>query len=168
MDHPITSFASPAGWLTAVLRPAGTLDGAAAALLRLLADLSATADMVVVDLAAARVRNVQAFADALRLPSARLARRGRCLLLANMPPALERVVQTGGMPAAVLPADAVPAPAYKRESLGAWRDSSVGADPAGSRCPGEVGRDRDEVGTSPAAHRAPTPALPTGSGRPAA
>jgi len=79
MDHRSTrpvsrdrkhAAASPAGWLTAVLRPAGTLDGAAAALLRLLADLSATADMVVVDLAAARVRNVQAFADALRLPLA--------------------------------------------------------------------------------------------------
>jgi hypothetical protein len=110
MDHPITrAAASPAGWLTAVLRPAGTLDGAGAEeLLRLLADLSATADLVVVDLAAARVREVRAFAGALRLPSARLARRGRCLLLANMPTALERVVRTGGMPAAVLPADAVP------------------------------------------------------------
>jgi hypothetical protein len=135
MDHRITSpasrdpdHASPTGWLTAVLRPAGTLDGAAAdALLRLLADLSTTADMVVVDLAAARVRHLPAFADGLRLPSARLARRGRCLLLANMPSALERVVRTAGMPAAVLPADAVPAPAEKRESLGARRDSPVGA-----------------------------------------
>jgi anti-anti-sigma regulatory factor len=113
MDHPITRAAtSPTGWLTAVLRPAGTLDGAGAGeLLRLLADLSATADMVVVDLAAARVRDVQAFAGALRLPAARLARRGRCLLLVNMPPALERIVRTGGMPAAVLPAGGVPAPA---------------------------------------------------------
>jgi anti-anti-sigma regulatory factor len=113
MDYPITrAAASPTGWLTAVLRPAGTLDGAGVEeLLRLLADLSATADMVVIDLAAARVRDARAFAGALRLPSARLARRGRCLLLANTPPALERVVRTGGMPVAVLPAGGVPAPA---------------------------------------------------------
>ena len=47
--------------------------------------------------------------------------------MANMPRALERVVRTAGMPAAVLPADAVPGPVEKRESFGARRDSPGGA-----------------------------------------
>jgi hypothetical protein len=45
-----TATSPSRGWLTAVLRPAGTLDNAStAALGALLADLSAAADMVVVD-----------------------------------------------------------------------------------------------------------------------
>jgi hypothetical protein len=63
--------ARPRGWLTAVLRPAGTVDGAfAAAIGRSLADLSATADMVVVDLDAAQLPDAEAFVDLLRLPGA--------------------------------------------------------------------------------------------------
>jgi hypothetical protein len=97
------------GWLTAVLRPAGTLEGAAAAAFgRALRALSATADMVVVDLDAARIPDVAAFADTLRVSAERLARPGRCLLLANLPRALERAVQAAGVPAATLAADAVP------------------------------------------------------------
>jgi hypothetical protein len=45
-----TATSPSRGWLTAVLRPAGTLDNlSTAALGALLADLSAAADMVVVD-----------------------------------------------------------------------------------------------------------------------
>ncbi len=42
--------------------------------------------------------------DALRLPAARLARPGRCLLLANAPRTLERAIQAAGVPAATLSA----------------------------------------------------------------
>jgi hypothetical protein len=100
------------GWLTAVLRPAGTLDGASAAAFgRLVADLSTTADMVVVDLDATRIPDVTTFVDALRPAAARLAVPGKCLLLANAPRALEHAVSLAGVPAATLAADAVPTPA---------------------------------------------------------
>jgi hypothetical protein len=114
IDHPAvdTGPAQHDGWLTAVLRPAGKLDGAtAAAFGRSLRDLSATVDMVVVDLDAARITDVPAFVAALRLPAARLARPGRCLLLANVPRALERAVRAAGVPAATLAIDAAPDPA---------------------------------------------------------
>jgi hypothetical protein len=94
--------ARPRGWLTAVLRPAGTVDGAfAAAIGRSLADLSATADMVVVDLDAAQLPDAEAFVDLLRLPAGRLASSGKCLLLLNVPDALEHAVHMAAVPAAV-------------------------------------------------------------------
>ncbi|HYY82765.1 MAG TPA: hypothetical protein VFD04_26775, partial [Actinomycetes bacterium] len=93
-------------------RPAGTLDRAASAALgRSLADASATADMVVVDLSAARVENLGAFVGALRLPAARLARPGHCLLLTGVSPTLQHAVEAAGVAAATLPADALPTPA---------------------------------------------------------
>jgi hypothetical protein len=96
------------GWLTAVLRPAGTLDGASAAAFgRLLGDLSATADMVVVDLDATRIPNPAAFVETLRSAAARLAGPGKCLLLANAPIALEVAVSLAGVPAATLAANTV-------------------------------------------------------------
>ena len=82
-DHPAPTHPRSKGWLTAVLRPAGTLDDTAFG--RLLAELSATADMVVVDLDAVRIPSLAAFLDALRPAAARLARPGRCLLLVNAP-----------------------------------------------------------------------------------
>jgi hypothetical protein len=99
----------PRGWLTAILRPAGTLDAASAATFgRLLADLSANADMVVVDLDATRVPDLAAFVDALRPGAARLAAPGRCLLLANASIALEHAVSLAGVPAATMAAGAGP------------------------------------------------------------
>jgi hypothetical protein len=65
-DHPAAcapTHPQSKGWLTAVLRPAGTLDDTAFG--RLLAELSATADMVVVDLDAVRIPNLAAFLDAV-------------------------------------------------------------------------------------------------------
>jgi anti-anti-sigma regulatory factor len=113
------------GWLTAVLRPAGTLDGAAAAAFgRSLRALSATADMVVVDLDAARIPDLAAFVALLRLPAARLARPGRCLLLANVADAVERAVRAAGVPAATLAADAVPGAAQPASGSPASRSST--------------------------------------------
>jgi anti-anti-sigma regulatory factor len=109
------SSPSPA-WLTAVLRPAGTLDGASAAAFgRLLDDLSATADMIVVDLDATRILDLAAFVGALWPAAARLAGPGKCLLLLNIPDALEHAVSVTGVPAATLAADAVPIPAHPHE-----------------------------------------------------
>jgi hypothetical protein len=111
-DHPAAcapTHPQSKGWLTAVLRPAGTLDDTAFG--RLLAELSATADMVVVDLDAVRIPNLAAFLDALRPAAARLARPGRCLLLVNAPGALEHALLVADVPAATLAADTMRPPA---------------------------------------------------------
>jgi hypothetical protein len=94
-------------------RPAGTLDDTAFG--RLLAELSATADMVVVDLDAVRIPNLAAFLDALRPAAARLARPGRCLLLVNAPGALEHALLVADVPAATLAANTMrpPAPSHR-------------------------------------------------------
>jgi hypothetical protein len=116
-----TASSQVAGWLTTVLRPAGTLDGvSAAAFGRLLTDLSATADMVVVDLDAAHIPNLAAFVNALWPAATRLAGPGKCLLLVNAPPALEHAVSLAGIPAAALAPDAVPTLAQpQKDELGA-------------------------------------------------
>jgi hypothetical protein len=112
-DHPAPTHPQSKGWLTAVLRPAGTLDDTAFG--RLLAELSATADMVVVDLDATRILDLAAFLDALRPAAARLARPGRCLLLVNAPGALEHALLVADVPAATLAADTMrpPAPSHR-------------------------------------------------------
>jgi hypothetical protein len=107
-----TATSPSRGWLTAVLRPAGTLDNAStAALGALLANLSAAADMVVVDLDATRIPDLAAFVDALRPAAARLAGPGTCLLVVNAPSALEHALQIVDVPAATLAADTVLTPA---------------------------------------------------------
>ena len=117
------------GWLTAVLRPAGTVDGAfAAAIARSLAQLSATADMVVVDLDAAQLPDAEAFVDLLRLPAARLAGPGKCLLLLNIPDALEHAVHMAGVPTAAVAAAVPTRPGYAETA----RPPPVAATP--SRC----------------------------------
>ena len=96
------------GWLTAVLRPAGTLDGASAdAFGRLLSELSATADMVVFDLDATRLPDLATFVETLWPAAACLAGPGKCLLLANAPIALEIAVSEAGLPAATVAAGSV-------------------------------------------------------------
>jgi hypothetical protein len=64
-DHPAPTHPRSKGWLTGVLRPAGTLDDTAFG--RLLAELSATADMVIVHLDAVRIPNLAA--DTMRPPA---------------------------------------------------------------------------------------------------
>jgi hypothetical protein len=96
-------------WLTAVLRPAGTLAAAFAdAVAQTIDELSRTADMVVVDLEAAQIPDAEAFANRLRPPAARLASVGKCLLLLNLPQALVHAVQAADVPAVALPADVDP------------------------------------------------------------
>jgi hypothetical protein len=105
-DRRLTADPPLDGWLTAVLRPAGPLDGAAAAAFgQLLSDLSATADMVVVDLAATSIPDPAAFVATLWPAAARLAGPGKCLLLLNLPDTLQRAVHMAGVPAASLAFD---------------------------------------------------------------
>lgn len=106
---PAASARLPSRWLTAVLRPAGTLDDAGFG--RLLAELSVTADMVVVDLEAVRIPDLAAFIAALRPAALRLARPGRCLLLVNAPSALEHALDVADLPAAILAAGTMLPPA---------------------------------------------------------
>jgi hypothetical protein len=108
-DHTAIARSRSRGWLTAVLRPAGALDPAAFG--RLLAALSATADMVVVDLDAVRIPNLAAFIDALRPAAAHLARPSRCLLLVNAPSALQHALDVADLPAATLAAGTMLPPA---------------------------------------------------------
>jgi hypothetical protein len=77
------------GWLTSVLRPAGTLDTAAAwRLTRALTTLAPSSDMIVVDLTATRVPVPGQLAAALRAPARQLTGAGRCLLLVGAAPDL--------------------------------------------------------------------------------
>ena len=70
------------GWLTAVLRPAGSLDTSRVALLvQALTALAASSDMLIVDLTATTVPDPQQLAMALRGPAQRFAAPEKCLLL---------------------------------------------------------------------------------------
>ena len=94
------------GWLTITLRPAGVLDSSALGTLSCsLDDLAAVADMLVVDLDAARVTEPAALCAALRDPAWRLARPGRCLLLVNVTAEVDTAVRDAGLPVATLPAN---------------------------------------------------------------
>jgi hypothetical protein len=125
-----TATAPSPGWLTAVLRPAGPLDSVStAAFGRLLTDLSATADMVVVDLDATRISNLAAFVDALWPAATHLAGPGRCLLLANAPTALEHAVNLAGVPAAILAADSSIAPGALGHRVGRGEAACHGGEP---------------------------------------
>jgi hypothetical protein len=81
--------AGPDHWLTAVLRPAGTLAGAAMdRFVDSLTALAGGASLVVVDLTAASIPEPDAFAEALRLPGGLLSEPDRCLLLVGADQAL--------------------------------------------------------------------------------
>jgi hypothetical protein len=70
-------------WLTANVRPAGSFGRSDAGRLRALLDaLSACASLVVLDLAAARLRSGRA-AEAIDEAAAAMERRGGCLLCVN-------------------------------------------------------------------------------------
>lgn len=78
-----------AGWLTTVLRPAGSLDRAARRRLsKALDHLAASCDMVIIDLTATQVSAPRALARNLRAPALKLQRAGLCLLLVGAPPGL--------------------------------------------------------------------------------
>ena len=92
-------------WLTAVLRPAGTLAGAAMdRFVDSLTALAGSASLVVVDLAAAAVPEPDAFARALRLPGGLLSGPDRCLLLVGADGALLSALDRCGAQIATLEA----------------------------------------------------------------
>jgi hypothetical protein len=151
-----TATSPSRGWLTAVLRPAGTLDSAStAALGALLAGLSAAADMVVVDLDATRIPDLAAFVDALRPAAARLAGPGTCLLVVNAPSALEHALQIVDVPAATLAADPalIPAQAHVVRPAASGRSGPRPRERSGPAAPGRAvagrpprpGRPRDRA-----------------------
>jgi hypothetical protein len=95
----------PGLWLTAVLRPAGKLAGAA--MVRLVDSLTAlagNASLVVVDLAAASIPEPEAFAQALRLPGRLLSGPDRCLLLVGADKPLLSALDDSGAQIATLDA----------------------------------------------------------------
>lgn len=101
-------------WLTTILRPAGPLDGAAARKVgAALGCLAAASDMIVVDLAAAGVRDPRALARALREPAGEMQRAGRCLLVIGAVPGLTAEFDRAAVPVVTLAADAVPGPAAR-------------------------------------------------------
>jgi hypothetical protein len=106
-------FAAPASeqaWLTAVLRPAGSLDQAAVRRLgAALGPLVAASDMVLLDLTAADIRNPRALARALSGPAAGFERAGRCLLVVGASPALTAELDRAAVAVATLAANALPA-----------------------------------------------------------
>jgi hypothetical protein len=108
--HPAAARGEQA-WLTTILRPAGSLDRAAARRLgAALGHLAAASDMIIVDLAAA-VRDPRALARALREPAVEIQRAGRCLLVVGAAPWLTAELDRAEVPVVTLAADAVPGPA---------------------------------------------------------
>jgi hypothetical protein len=99
-------------WLTAILRPAGTLDRAALrGLSESLGHLTGSSNMVIVDLTAAVVGSPRTFARDLRAPARRFEETGQCLLLLGASPELSAELDRHAVPVITLPADAPPPPA---------------------------------------------------------
>jgi hypothetical protein len=97
-------------WLTTVLRPAGSLDRAAAGRLGpALHALAAASDLVLLDLSAAEVRNPRALAAALRAPAAAFAETGRCLLVTGADAALTAELERAEILALTVAGDALAA-----------------------------------------------------------
>ncbi len=97
------------GWLTTILRPAGSLDRSV--LRRLSESLSHLADcsnMVVIDLTAASVVNPRTFARELLPPALAFERAGQCLLLVGASTALTAELDRAAVPVVTLAADALP------------------------------------------------------------
>jgi hypothetical protein len=98
-------------WLTAILRPAGTLDKAALrGLSESLGHLAATSNMVIVDLTAAVVASPRTFARDLRAPARTFEEAGQCLLLLGASPALTAELDRLAVPVITLAADTPPPP----------------------------------------------------------
>ena len=96
-------------WLTAILRPAGALDGPAACrLCESLGHLAACSDMVVVNLTASSVRCPRALAKRLLAPARRFDQAGRCLLVIGASAELAAELERNAVPVVTLAADALP------------------------------------------------------------
>jgi hypothetical protein len=98
-------------WLTAILRPAGTLDKTALrGLSESLGHLAASTNMVIVDLTAAVVADPRTFARDLRVPARTFEEAGQCLLLLGASPALTAELDRHAVPVITLAADTPPPP----------------------------------------------------------
>jgi hypothetical protein len=99
-------------WLTAILRPAGSLDQAA---LRGLSDslghLATSSNMVIIDLTAAVVGQPGAFARDLLAPARLFEQAGQCLLLLGASPELTAALDRYQVPVVTVAADSPTPPA---------------------------------------------------------
>jgi hypothetical protein len=96
-------------WLTAILRPAGSLDRAAQrGLCESLGHLAGSSNMVIVDLTAAVVGKAGAFARDLLAPARAFERAGQCLLLLGASPELTAALDRYAVPVVTLAGDALP------------------------------------------------------------
>ena len=96
-------------WLTAILRPAGTMDRAAVrGLSESLGHLASSSNMIIVDLTAAVVVKPGAFARDLLAPARAFERAGRCLLLLGASPELTAALDRYAVPVVTLAADSIP------------------------------------------------------------
>jgi len=96
-------------WLTAILRPAGTMDRAALrGLSESLGHLASSSNMIIVDLTAAVVGKPGAFARDLLAPARLFERTGQCLLLVGASPELTAALDRYAVPVVTLAADSIP------------------------------------------------------------
>ena len=96
-------------WLTAILRPAGSMDRAALrGLIESLGHLASSSNMIIVDLTAAVVARPGAFARDLLAPARLFERAGQCLLLLGASPELTAALDRYAVPVVTLAADSLP------------------------------------------------------------
>ena len=96
-------------WLTAILRPAGSMDRAALrGLCESLGHLASSSNMIIVDLTAAVVCKPGAFARDLLAPARLFERAGQCLLLLGASPELTAALDRYAVPVVTLAADSLP------------------------------------------------------------
>ena len=96
-------------WLTAILRPAGSMDRAALrGLIESLGHLASSSNMIIVDLTAAVVGKPGAFARDLLAPARAFERAGQCLLLLGASPELTAALDRYAVPVVTLAADSLP------------------------------------------------------------
>ena len=106
---PANTAADEGRWLTAILRPAGTLDRAALrGLTESLGHLAGSSNMVIVDVTAAVVGSPSTFARDLRAPARRFEEAGQCLLLLGASPELTAELDRHAVPVITLAGDAPP------------------------------------------------------------
>jgi hypothetical protein len=96
-------------WLTAILRPAGSMDRAALrGLCQSLGHLASSSNMIIVDLTAAAVGKPGAFARDLLAPARLFEQAGQCLLLLGASPELTAALDRYRVPVVTLAADSLP------------------------------------------------------------
>jgi len=97
------------GWLTTILRPAGSLDRSALhRLSESLGHLATCSNMVIIDLTAADVVNPRTFARGLLSPALAFEQAGQCLLLVGASSKLTAELDRAAVPIVTLAADALP------------------------------------------------------------